>query len=109
MVENFIERQNNVKMATGRVGGRFLEHGNPRGGGARRVEERRATFYQAVQLSCNKVFENLGIGDGGRRTPYEQLAPAIKPVEVRVITVYQGNIPVGKTIIEMPQDAQKGK
>ena len=62
MSSNKERRQNNIGIATGRISGKFIEDGIPRGGGnyAKEVYEVR---IPPKNLSIDEVFNQLGIAD----------------------------------------------
>lgn len=79
----------NVSILTGRSRGKFLQEGCPRGGGAHcHTEIRKGILFKAIQFSAEEVLKNLGVADGGQRTPYEDLHAAVEETPMTEIVQF---------------------
>jgi hypothetical protein len=98
-------RKDNLNHVTGRVHGKFVVNGEPRGGGQHKwVDTEILTFYEAVHVSTGTVFDTLGIGDNGM-TPYAELSPAVEPRRVQRVTLYDGDRLIERTLIDLPTES----
>ena len=75
---NSERRKKNTNIATGRVDGKYLEGGDPRGGGERRRVTATSIFFKATMVSFEDVCSKLGLTD--ERTHFENMTPAVTPL-----------------------------
>ncbi len=72
---------------TGKAGGKFFWRGKHNPGPTVPVVRR---VYQAQYLSSNQVLKNMGLIDG-KPTPYEELAPVVKEIDISGHYVHDKN------------------
>lgn len=72
----------------------------PRGGSPRPTHEIVVRFVDDPITDPEEIYANLGVADGGRRTPYEELHPRVTPLPFER-TIFP-DLHGGRTVIEKP-------
>ena len=84
-MSNQENRKHNTSIVTGRIDGKFLQNGDPRGGGERTVVVCEQEFHKAIMVPVQEVWARLGLTD--ERKPYKEMGPAVIPLSMQIARV----------------------